>query len=525
MTTQTKKFNVVLLTEVTSEIFLIRSLGAYKVAAELIKAGYDTQVIDFLHTFSAEELLEVLSNAVNENTLFVGFSTVFYKNISNVSNLNQWSWEQGGIRYGPRELGSMIPHGIQYNEQIKNVVKSKNPNCKLVLGSPDAQDVYYIKDFDYTVVGYAETSAVNLANHLAHGEPLEKSYRSLNRSIIINDAKAPDYDFANTPMYFDKKSCIFHQETLSLEVTRGCIFKCAFCSFPLNGKTKNDHIKNEEVLEKEFLYNFENFGTTRYLFSDDTFNDSTEKIKMVHRVSKRLPFKLEYWAFIRLDLLTAHREQVDLLFDSGLRACFLGVETFNPRTASAIGKGGSRVKQADTLRYIKNKYGDSVNLNGSFIFGLPYETVESMKQTGEYLLSGDFQLDSWLYTSLLIYGDTHFYRSDLDTNYSKYGYKLGEFNEKFKAYEWENEFTNSAECRELADYYNKFSAEIGNSKVPGFESFYACNAGVSLEHTLNKPVKDVDWYKLNLKKLYRAKQYKQQLKTVISQNNPPQGSL
>ena len=250
-----KKFNIVLLSDSTSELFLQRTLGVHKSASELRSNGFDGQVGSHLHVFSVEEIQRILTHLVNDKTLFVGFSTFFYRGVEDVTDLTE-NWEKGGVRYGPKQLGSFLPHGLKYNKQIKNLIRSKNANCKLVLGGPDANDSAYIKDYDYTVVGYADLAVVNLARHLANGDKLLNARRSIHHSIIIDDFKAEGYDFANTPMFYDHSDAIMPQEVLPIEIGRGCIFKCTFCSYPLNGKKKNDHVKLEAVLTQELLDNY-----------------------------------------------------------------------------------------------------------------------------------------------------------------------------------------------------------------------------------------------------------------------------
>lgn len=504
--------NIVLLTDYSHELYLQRTLGAYKVAAALRLQGYNVRVIDFLHCFSASEILSILDHAVDEHTLFVGFSTFFYRDCEDSVVLDRYSWEKGGKRYGAKKLGSMIPHGLQHNKSIADTIRKRNSKCKLVLGGPDAQDLDYIRDYDYTVIGYADCSIIDLANHLSKQTSLPNARRSVHGSCIVDDAAAPGYNFVNTPMFYQSSDLIGPNETLVIEISRGCIFQCAFCSYPLNGKRKNDHVKLESVLEQEFLHNWETYGVTRYVFSDDTFNDSVDKINMIARIAKKLPFRLEYWAYVRLDLLTAHPETVDTLFDSGCRACHFGIETLNPHTASIIGKGGDRARMARTVDYIKNRYGDSVSLNGSFIFGLPHESIASMKDTARFLIDGKFQLDSWNIYPLMIKGSSARYQSDIDLNFERHGYTLGGWLDQYAAFFWRNDETNFEEVLQLAADTVKIGQEIAETKINGQESFYISGTmRIPLEYSLNKTVKNFDWYSVELKKQAEAEKYRQKL--------------
>lgn len=499
------KPNVIILTDCTDTVIMTKHVGPYKVAAALRNAGFEAAVIHHLHIFTYEEVKKILSTLISSKTLYVGFNSVFYQNIS------QKKSDESGTTYGPKEIGAMLPHGIQFNKDIIEFIKLLNPNCKLVIGGPDATDDAKLKDYEYVVTGYADNSVVNIARHLHDGSPLEKSYRSIHGFTIVNDSVAQDYDFVGTVMKYESHDCILPGEVLPIEIARGCIFKCAFCSYPLNGKKKLDFIKHEEILKQEFIDNWEKFGTTTYTFADDTFNDSEEKVNMIYRISKSLPFELKYWAYIRLDLLSAHIHLVDKLYESGLRGFFFGIETLNQRTASAIGKGGSREKLIETLRYIKSKYGNDVMLHASFILGLPYESLESMNQTIEFLFSEKSPLDStWVYALRIPISKTSGFDSELTINYEKYGYK--KLGIKGPYMDWENEVLSYSQALEMEQVIrNRILNDKQRQKVGGFISFMISGLGINLQEMTNISMKDIDWNKIENIKNNRALEYKQKI--------------
>jgi radical SAM superfamily enzyme YgiQ (UPF0313 family) len=507
------KPNVVILTDRTDVLLLSKPLGSHKVACELRAAGYEVTVINHLHVFSFEEIKNILQQTVNEQTLFVGVNSFFYQSIENPIQLDTpdvLDHERGGQRYTEREPGAFLPHGIKYNRQLRELVSDINPQCQWVLGGPDAQDLSYIRDYDYAVIGYGDVAIVNLADHLHKGTPLEKSRRSLFGTTLVDDRAAETYDFNASAMKYQPRDAILPGETLVIEISRGCIFRCGFCSYPLNGKKKLDHIKHEEILRKELIDNYQQFGVTRYLFSDDTFNDSQEKVEMIHRVSKSLPFDLEFWAFARLDLLAAHPHTIDMLFDSGCRGCFFGIETLDPATAKLIGKGGSRQKLIDTLRICKEKYGDRILLHGTFIFGLPGEEISSMERTAQALLNKDIPLDSWVVLPFYLSQQNLAYTSEFDRYPEKYGYEITGTQDNNR-YLWKNQFTTFEECKRMADEVMAQGIRDGNRKVSNLAAFEIAGLGFDLDFALNKPMKDFDWHSVDVRKQQRAIEYKELL--------------
>lgn len=505
------KPNVIILADITDELYLSKSLGPYKVASELRRSGFEVAVIHHLHIFEYEEIKEILTKLISSETLYVGFNSMFYMNMNNAGiDAN------GNIKYHQKELGAMLPHGKHLNYDLKTHIKTLNNKCKLVLGGPDAADYSYLNDYDYVVAGYADNSASNLANHLLKNTHLDNSYKSVFGFIVVSDTVARGYEFNKIEMKYSDDDCILPGEVLVTEISRGCIFSCSFCAFPLNGKKKLEHIKHEEILKQEFIDNWKRFGVTRYLFSDDTFNDSREKIEMIYRISKSLPFQLEYWAYLRLDLLAAHIDTADMLVESGLRACFFGIETMNEKTASSVGKGGSREKLISTLVYLKDKYKDKIMIHGNFIFGLPHESVESMKQTCDFLLSDKSPLDTYnVYPFSLknITLSTDF-GSDIDKNYTKYGYEIVsiEGNRVF----WKNEHIDYIQAVSMAKSINQLGHTHKKLKIDGRSVLSIAGLGLDAEKFKNAFAIDINWSEIVNAKKQRSIEYREKVQKTFN---------
>jgi len=520
------KPNIILISDYTFVPGIVKTLGPYKVAYILRQAGFEVAVIHHASIFSLSELRHMLADLISDQTLFVGVSNFFYSHISNFTI----DPDTQALELDKPDPGAILPHGKKYNNEIREYIRKLNPNCKLVLGGASADDLEHHTIFDYIVLGYAEISILNLAKHLSDSTiVLNKSYKSVYGPRIINDSKADGYEFSSSRMQYADHDAILHNETLTLEVGRGCIFKCKFCAFPLNGKKKLDFIRSKDCLLEELLDNYNRFGTTRYIICDDTFNDSVEKCKMFYEMSQQLPFKLEYWAYIRLDLMTAHPETIDYLFDSGLRGMLCGVETFNNKTAIAIGKGGNRDRQLATVKRIKEQWGDQISITASFVFGLPYEPMDSLKQTQEFLLSDQNQFDSLVLHPLQIRPANKNYAyeflSDIDKNFEKYGYRdLGTDNSNTGMkgvavdYEqgamiWENGFTNYLEVKKFVEDTRSLlrKSRLDHYRPMSHNTFYTAGDMVKFTDLQNKLNKDIDWYFLDKVKLIKAKQYKKLL--------------
>jgi radical SAM superfamily enzyme YgiQ (UPF0313 family) len=294
----------------------------------------------------------------------------------------------------------------------------------------------------------------------------------------------------------------------------------------MNGKKKLDFIKHQDLIRQELLDNYNRFGVKKYIFCDDTFNDSPEKCKMIYDISKSLPFELDWWAYMRLDLLRAHPETIEWVFESGCRAAFFGIETLYPKTAKAIGKGGDREQLFNVVKKIKDKYGKKVSLHGSFIFGLPHEPFDSMVSTANFLLSEDNPLDIWGTQPLNIkptsMSSSMDFLSDLDRNYEKYGYvNAGSQKPTGGVYAkerhffghmlWKNEETDYLAVEQLcADVREK---QIAKKKdhISTTGAFHLTSLGFDPSYFLNKTNQEIDWHSVDQLKLARVLEYKERI--------------
>jgi hypothetical protein len=440
------KPNVILLTD--THYSSGRIYGISRIASELRKAGYQVAVIYYASVFSYPELCKIFAKLVSDQTLFIGINNFCYFDVTE---------SEGAAPYNP-----MLPYPERLNDEFRQYILSLNPNCKFVHGGPTAADVQWNKRvFDYIINGYADNSIINLANHLKDGEPLTHAHKSIYGPVVISDTKAQGFDFVNSSTEYTSYDCLQPNETVYLEVARGCIFKCAFCGFPLNGKKKLDYIKNFDTLYNELMTNYELYGITHYCLNDDTFNDSVEKIQQFLDVSKKLPFKLEYWAYIRIDLLLANPGTLDMLYESGLRGMFVGIETWIPESGKVIGKRADKEKHLNLLRHIKEKYNGTLLVEAAFIIGLPGDTVDNVTETYQALLENEDLLVN-RYVDPLWIVDPNFkektFLSKIEQNYEAYGYTNTGLDKRFIV--WKNEHMDYQKAKELASGLWSSPAEL-----------------------------------------------------------------
>ena len=438
-----------------------RGYGVHRLATQIRDNGYSCLVIDFSSIVTWEIYTAILDRAIGESTLAVGYSTTWMPfKFPDVGVRTSNPGEGDGLDKERFTIDSLVSAFSKDNYYPWiSYVKQRNPKTKTILGGAKI-DFYLNAPTDYVIVGLGETEIIDLLDSLSG-----RTRRIFSR-IIDHDRKAHNstWDFRSSTTRYTANDLLLPNETLNLEVGRGCMFKCAYCSYPLIGQKTKDYLKHKEVIRQELIENYERWGTTKYFIVDDTFNDSTEKMQMFTDISQSLPFELKFWCYLRADILAAKPEQIQLLKDAGIVETYFGIETFNPKTAKFIGKGMAHERIIDTMYKCKEVWGDRSYIAAGVIIGLPYETQASIQTAVDFFTRSDCPVDLANTFPLSIVGNhdlvKYMYMSEMDRNYTKYGYYFPNPTDNY--FSWRKDDDTDINSYEQAEF---LSREI-NPKLP-----------------------------------------------------------
>jgi radical SAM superfamily enzyme YgiQ (UPF0313 family) len=376
-------------------IDFFRPIGPYRIRTFLEYHGFSTKVVDYVPFFTLEQVEKVLQLSITSKTKVLALSTTFT---------------------------AFTPDVFTVFDNIILKYKSMFPNLKVICAGPNPTTTK-MQCIDMYIIGYGENAILSVLNSTAD------KVRSFDGIPLLNGTF--DYGFPDEySTIWKKEDNLFSTDVLSLEIGRGCIFKCAFCSFPLNGKKKNDYIRDAFELRDELMRNYETFGITRYNLTDDTFNDSSYKLEHLLKVFSDLPFDLRFTAFVKPELVVVYPEQIDLLVELGMESASWGIESLSGDTRKVIHKGYDYFdKIAPAMTEIKEKaikrgithYTNFYNM----IVGLPGESEKQIYEHHQYLINS-YECDGMDFFALGINNkDTqNTPLSPIDLNPEKYGYKV-----------------------------------------------------------------------------------------------------
>ena len=455
---------------------LSRSVGAYKIAHWIRKhTQYTVQVVDFVEQFKYDQIKKIFDKFITNDTYILAISTTFlinrfYDGETNTSNLEKGnqSSARDGLRFPPHLLLNILE------------IKAKYPKIKVVTGGYISERVPNYGIIDESIMSYTESSEdvfLEYANYIIRGDeppigemvvPMMARGEDEVQRMFYHTARNKIYNIEHDDFKWTDNDVVIPGEPLPLDVSKGCIFACAFCQYPHIGKTKFDYIRGMEHIEKELINNYEKFGTTRYYLLDDTFNDSVYKLKMFNDMVERLPFKIRYTAYLRADLIHRFPEMSDLLIESGLRGAYHGIESLHPEASRIVGKGWSG---KGAREYIPKLYHDQwkkkVAQHVNFITGLPKDNPENLTDTIKWFINND--LHSINFNPLGVYGKLsniagrHSTQSLFDKNLEKYGFEVTKTSKYYGIIDWRNGVWTRNSVLELTQKLNETVLPIKKS--------------------------------------------------------------
>jgi len=511
------KFHAVFFTDMSARMWHARPLGAYRLATELRNQGFSVLVVDFLSQWLQDlrDFDKLLKSVISDQTLFVGYSGTFFsrgaevfESINNVDDYYKYK----------SECLSPWPVDLNTIRLLNRRIKILNPDLRIFYGGAWASMSLdnlspAVSGVDYVVQGFADSYIADILKKLQDKTHIPFSLENDCR-VIKYDVTGAQFDFVNhSQTCYHPSDCFAPGEILPLETSRGCMFKCKFCSFPLLGRKKNDpsYHKHVDVLAREIAANYENFGITKYMFVDDTFNESTAKLQDVQQAIKLSGVDVKFFCYIRLDLIERFPEQIQLLSDMGMQSAFLGIETLNSKAARAVGKNSDPESVKRTIETMRAVMGDRCNFHASFIAGLPHETEETIDEWMTWVHERHDLIDTFNIQTLKLNKTDSNWPSEITRDPEKYGYITEPGTSA-----WTNNMglTLSDSARICRKWLTK-TWQSGRLKIGGFDIVGMQNLGYSFEELQHQTLNSLPVADIKQRYQQRFKDYRQRLYTYI----------
>lgn len=168
------------------------------------------------------------------------------------------------------------------------------------------------------------------------------------------------------------------QPYASIYTTLGCPFKCSFCMINTFQHTNRYRMRTPDKVVEQIIRLYDDYGVSTLKIADEMFVLNKRHYTAVCEGLARLPFadELNIWAYARID--TVKPETLALMRRAGIRWIALGIESGSSYVRDGAAKS---LDDDDIFRTVREIQDAGINVIGNFIFGLPDDTLESMRST------------------------------------------------------------------------------------------------------------------------------------------------
>ncbi len=354
-------------------------LGLGYLAAVLRERGFKVKIIDDLvEKLSTKELFRRL-----KNSLVVGIT-------STTPTFN------AALRYAQR-IKEIFPHVFVILGGVHVTLKPRD-----ALKHPFV-DAVCIGEGEETIVEVAERVEAERSLEGVRGVHFRKDGRIVRnkpRSLISDLDSLPFPAFDLMPL--EKYSLLgFRLEQFPVITSRGCPFRCRYCSSSLfMGRRFRARSAENVVDEIEWL--IDEFAAKHIAFSDDTFTLNNRRVEAICDEIIRRGLEVEWSCSSRVD--TIRPELLKKMRQAGCTTIYYGAESASPHVLKYYRKGIDIGKIERAVKLTK-KAGISVVC--SFIIGAPMETREDIERTISFAIKLD--PDYAQFTILTPYPGTEIY--------------------------------------------------------------------------------------------------------------------
>lgn len=168
------------------------------------------------------------------------------------------------------------------------------------------------------------------------------------------------------------------QPYASIYTSLGCPYQCEFCCInaPFGSRGYRMRAPAQVVAEVDHLYR--EYGVKTFKIVDEMFVLNDRHVREICEGLIALGYaeQLNFWAYARVDTVKAG--MLDLLRRAGIRWLALGIESASDYVRDGANK---RLKRNDIVAVVREIQQSGINVIGNYIFGLPDDTLETMRET------------------------------------------------------------------------------------------------------------------------------------------------
>jgi radical SAM superfamily enzyme YgiQ (UPF0313 family) len=274
-------------------------------------------------------------------------------------------------------------------------IKQYHPGTKVVIGGPHVtllpeETLMSSPDIDILCRGESDTTILELLPALENRLPLDNiagiSFRRNGKVVHTPDRTSvvdmdtlpyPAYQLLPWKLYQPHPPHGMASPFAAIVTSRGCPYRCAYCSKPVFGSKFRAYSPERVVGEIKYLQ--EKFGVKEIAFYDDSF---TLDKKRAHAIAEKIienKIKIAWTCETRVNLVD--KELLKHMKESGCYALAYGIESASPEIIKVLQKD---ITTEQVVQAVRDSREAGLQVIGYFMLGSPGETPEDIEKTIDF---------------------------------------------------------------------------------------------------------------------------------------------
>ncbi len=252
-----------------------------------------------------------------------------------------------------------------------------------------------------------------------------KIFETKNRELAdIDNLPYPDWDKIDLEPY---KVLFANKKYLTVVFSRGCPQRCSFCTAPFYYGSKPRIRKTDSVI-KEIKFMKRKYGVNEFLIYSDSFIFHKDSVKELCKKMIEEGLGIRWMCTTRVD--SVDEKILEIMKKSGCWLISFGIESGSQTILNKNMKGITLEKSREAIETAKVM---GLISYGHFIFGLPGETEETLKETLNFSTSIGLDFADF-YIATPFPGSRFFedYKPHKNIEWSRFEYNTNVFNNNLK---------------------------------------------------------------------------------------------
>jgi len=278
---------------------------------------------------------------------------------------------------------------------IARQIKQKSPNLKIVLGGAHVtllpeDTLASSNDIDIIVRGEGDNTIIDLLQALENNKALDKVAGITHRQdgkIIHTPERKDNVDMDSLPYpafyllpwrkYQPHPPHGMAMPFGAMVTSRGCPYRCAYCSKPVFGSRFRAQSPTRVVEEMAYLQ--EKFGVKEIAFYDDSFTLDQKRVHAIVDLIISRKLKIAWTCETRVNLVD--KELLKRMKKAGCYAIAYGIESASSEIVKTLQKDITLKQVEDAIRATREA---GIQVIGYFMLGSPGETPQTIQQTIDF---------------------------------------------------------------------------------------------------------------------------------------------